>query len=299
MVKSVNKIGAAILGLGGMGQVHVQAAKDSPYINKVVGYEPDESNALKRWHELGIAVTTKLEDILRDEDIKVVYIASPNKVHCSQSVQCLKAGKAVLCEKPMGLNLQEAQEMLIAEAETGGYLQIGFELHFSKIYALVKEWIDQGKIGRPLNAICDYFCSEFHLKNSWRSANKGCFLIGEKLSHYLDLSRWWIGEEVEDVYCVNAPNFVSYFNHADNHHIVCKFTNGATSSLSFVMGTAEIYLGDPLQDMLLKQADDGHCLKYLIYGLTGLSKRMFSDVESVDGNSPMPQTGLQVRSLRL
>ena len=186
MVKSVNKIGAAILGLGGMGQVHVQAAKDSPYINKVVGYEPDESNALKRGHELGIAVTTKLEDILRDEDIKIVYIASPNEFHCSQSVQCLKAGKAVLCEKPMGLNLQEAQEMLIAEAETGGYLQIGFELHFSKMYALVKEWIDQGKIGRPLNAICNYFCSEFHLKNSWRSANKGCFLIVEKLSHYLD-----------------------------------------------------------------------------------------------------------------
>jgi predicted dehydrogenase len=268
MINPESKIDVAVLGLGEMGATHVKAAKDSPLIQRVLGYEPVAARAIQRGKELSVPATSELDRILRDPEIKLVYIASTNETHCELSEKSLRAGKAVLCEKPMGISLTEAQRMLEAERETGGFLQIGFELRYSKMYETVKKWIETGRIGRPLNSHCDYFCSEFHLRDSWRSRSSSG-LIPEKLCHYLDLPRWWFGDEVEEVHSVAAPNFVKYFNHSDNHQMISRFKGGAISSLTFVMGVAETFDGDPLQDALPQQADDGHRLTYLIYGTKG------------------------------
>lgn len=80
--------------------------------------------------------------------------------------------------------------------------------------------------------------SEFHLKDMWRSKSEGT-LIGEKLSHYIDLQRWFLGSPVLEVYSMSAPNAVTYFNHPDNHQINLRFANGAISNLNFVMHIAE------------------------------------------------------------
>lgn len=268
MSVTANTLGVAVLGLGNMGQTHVEAAKDSPYIVKIVGYEPKEEIAKKRGMELGIPTTTNLKSILDDRDIGIVYIACPNEFHCELTIASLKAGKNVLCEKPMGITLDEARLMLQAEKEAEGFLTMGFECRYSKMYTTVKDWIDRGLIGRPLNTHCDYHCCEFHMKDSWRSKHSGT-LIAEKLSHYLDLPRWWINDEVVEVVSMSAPNFVTYFRHHDNHQIMYKFENGAVSSLNFVMGVAESFDGDVLMDVLDRQAEDGHRLSYLIYGTKG------------------------------
>ena len=263
-----NKIDVAVLGLGGMGGTHVGAAKASPYVRNIYGYEPDQARAALRGRELGISATSDLASIMNNPEIKLVYIASINEVHTGQTEMAMRAGKAVLCEKPMGIDLSDARRMLAVEKETGGFLQIGFELHYSKMYMTVKDWIEQGLIGTPVNTQCRYYCSEFHLKDTWRSKSKGT-LIGEKLSHYLDLQRWWINSPVEEVFSMNAPNVVNYFNHPDNHQINLRFKNGAVSSLNFVMYIAETDHSDPLLEMLEKQSDDGHYLQYHIFGTKG------------------------------
>lgn len=224
------KLNCAVIGLGGMGGTHVKAAKESPYIDEIFGYEPDAARAEKRGKELEIQATDNLDSIWNNSDIKLVYIASTNEVHCTQTIQAMEAGKAVLVEKPLGINLEEARKTIEVKQKTGAFLQVGFELHYSKLYQTVKKWIDNGLIGRPLNSHCAYYCSEFHLKNSWRSKSEGAFLIGEKLSHYLDLPLWWFNDHIEDVYAVSAPNFVPYFKHHDNHQITYRFKNDAVSS---------------------------------------------------------------------
>lgn len=263
-----SKIDVAVLGLGGMGGTHVGAAKASPYVRNIYGYEPDQERAALRGKELGISATSDLNSIMNNPEIKLVYIASINEAHTGQTEMAMRAGKAVLCEKPMGIDLSDARRMLAVEKENGGFLQIGFELHYSKMYMTVKDWIEQGLIGTPVNTQCRYYCSEFHLKDTWRSKSKGT-LIGEKLSHYLDLQRWWINSPVEEVFSMNAPNVVNYFNHPDNHQINLRFKNGAVSSLNFVMYIAETDHSDPLLEMLEKQSDDGHYLQYHIFGTKG------------------------------
>lgn len=262
------QIGVAILGIGKMGGTHVEAAKASPYINRIIGYEPDIERAQMRGKELEIDATSDLNSILNNSKINLIYIASPNATHVDLAIEALHAGKAVLCEKPMGETLKDAQRLITAEQETGTFLQIGFELRYSKMYTTVKNWIDQGLIGIPVNCHCRYYCSEFHLKNSWRSNSSGT-LIGEKLSHYLDAQRWFIGNHVEEVFSLQAPNAVEYFNHPDNHNINLRFANGAVSNLNFVMHIAETDHGDPLLDILDKQSDDGHSLQFHIFGTKG------------------------------
>ena len=202
----MEKINIAVLGLGGMGGTHVGAAKASPYVDKIYGYEPDQARREMRAKELNIIPAT-LEEILADPTIKMVSIAASNDAHVPLAEASLRAGKAVLCEKPMGDTLEEAERLIKVKNETNGWLQIGFELHYSKMYQQVKQWIDEGKLGDVVNVQCRYYCCEFHKKNSWRSKNYGSFLIGEKLSHYLDLQRWFFSntEVPATVYSLSAP----------------------------------------------------------------------------------------------
>ncbi len=261
----IGKIDAAVVGLGKMGGMHVKAAKDSPHVDRVYGYEPDKARAALRGAELGIEATNDLDSILKNPRVKLVFIAAVNSAHAALTEKALAAGKAVMCEKPMGETLDEARRMLRAEKSSGNFLQIGFELRYSKLYALAKEWIDEGLIGTPLNCHCVYYCSEFHGKGTWRSESPGT-LIGEKLSHYIDLQRWFIGDEIEEVYSMNAPNAVKHFNHQMNF----RFKNGAVSNLNFVMYMGEHAESDPLVDLLTKQSEDGHCLQYSIMGTGGI-----------------------------
>ena len=262
------KIKAAVLGLGNMGKTHVEAAKDSLWVSGVIGYEPDKERAEARGKELGIKTTSDLNEILNDPDIRLVTIASPNHTHTELTEQALRAGKAVLCEKPMGEDLEAAKRMVDVQKETGGWLQLGFEMHYCTMYMKAKEWIDQGLIGDVVNVHCRYFSSEFHCKNTWRSNSKGS-LIGEKLSHYLDFQRWVIGAPVDEVYSMHAPKVVEYFNHPDNHQINIRFANDAIATLIFNMFLPETDESDPLLDVLEKQSDDGHYLQYYIFGSEG------------------------------
>jgi predicted dehydrogenase len=146
-------------------------------------------------------------------------------------------------------------------------------LHYSKLYQIAKEWIDAGKIGEPVNIQTRYFCCEFHRKDNWRSNSTGSFLIGEKLSHYLDLQRYFFGEQFESIYSLSSRKVVPYFRHRDNHQIMTKYPNGKVAVLNFIMYLAETDFDelsrDPLIDLMEKQADDGCSLSYHICGTRG------------------------------
>src|SRR5438270_797763 len=84
----------------------------------------------------------------------------------------------------------------------------------------------QGLRGRVLNTQCTYSTSAWGRHNVWRAstATSGG-MFGEKLSHYVDLVRWWVGDEVEEVYAVAAPNVISYYEVHDNYHCSYRFKN--------------------------------------------------------------------------
>ena len=94
-------------------------------------------------------------------------------------------------------------------------------------------------------------------------------MFAEKLSHYVDLPRWWIGSDVVDVASFSAPNTIPYYEVRDNYHTTYRFANGAVSHLTFMMGPAAHFQGDPLQNVIDQQKDDGHDLRYTVVGTKG------------------------------
>lgn len=263
----------AVLGGGQMGLHVIEHLRDSPLVRGITVFDPKPERREELEKEHGIKTTGTLEDVLNDPAVRLVFITAPNDAHKDLAVRALEAGKAVMCEKPMATNLADAEAMVEAAERTQGFLQIGFELRYSRLYTTVKDWIDQGKLGRVVNSQCTYCTSAWGRHNVWRaSSGTSGGMFGEKLSHYVDLVRWWIGDEVEEVYSVNAPNVIPYYEVRDNYHFTYRFKSGAVSQLTFMMAPAATFKGDPLQNAVSQQAGDGHMLRYMVYGEKGAAE---------------------------
>jgi len=266
----MKKTDVAILGTGAMGRTVISHLKHSDHVNRIVGYDIDDNARTLAQEKCQIQTTDDLNVILNNTDIKVAFVTASNAAHCDLTVAALRAGKAVMCEKPIAATIEDSKRVVEEAERLGAFLQIGFELRYSLLYKQVKDWIDQGLLGKVVNTHCKYICSEFHHKGSWRNRLSTCGgMFGEKLSHYVDLPRWWIDQPVKDVYTACAPNTVPYYEVRDNYHCVYRFQNGAVSALTFVMHLGETFDGDPLGDHLDRQKDDGHELRYLITGTKG------------------------------
>jgi predicted dehydrogenase len=272
-MSSSNAIEVAILGCGQMGENVIQHLGDSPLVRAITVFDrhPERMERLKQSH--GVKTSNSLKQVLENPEIRLVFITAPNNAHKDLTVAALEAGKAVMCEKPMATTLADAEAMVAAAERTRGFLQIGFELRYSHLYTAVKDWIDRGLLGRVLNTHCFYGSSAWGRHDAWRAGSETSGgMFGEKLSHYVDLPRWWIEGEVEEVYATCAPNVISYYEVHDNYHCTYRFRSGAVSHLTFMMGPAATFKGDPLQNAVSQQAGDGHMLRYMIYGDKGAAE---------------------------
>jgi predicted dehydrogenase len=266
-------VDVAVLGSGQMGENVIRHLGDSPLVRSINVFDqhPERMELLKQRH--GVKISESLERILQDPDIRLVFITASNNAHKDLTIAALEAGKAVMCEKPMATTLGDAAAMVEAAERTKGFLQVGFELRYSHLYTQIKEWVGQGLLGRVLNTHCLYCSSAWGRHDVWRAGSRTSGgMFGEKLSHYVDLPRWWIGDEVEDVYATCAPNVIPYYEVHDNFHCTYRFKNGAVSHLTFMMGPAASFRGDPLQNAVSQQTGDGHVLRYMIYGEKGAAE---------------------------
>ncbi len=136
---------------------------------------------------------------LLNQDIDAVIVTSENAKHKEHVIAAAKAGKHVLCEKPISTNIRDAQEMIDACREHGVILQTAFPVRFNSAIIRAKQMIDEGKLGRILA-----------IKGTNRGQNPGGWFIEPSLSgggavidhtvHVVDVMRWFMGAEVKEVY---------------------------------------------------------------------------------------------------
>ena len=268
----VAPISVAVLGVGGMGCSVIGHLKECKPVGRIVAYDVDAKRLDQVRQSEKVDATADLGAILSDKSITLVFITASNYAHKDLTMKSLAAGKAVMCEKPMAATLADATAMVEAAERRHGFLQIGFEARYSKLYMRIKEWIDAGLLGRVVNTNCYYMTSCFG-KKEWRVKKGVCGnMFGEKLSHYVDLPRWWIGAPVEEVTSYCAPNTVPYMEVRDNYQTSYRFTGGAVSHLTYMMGPPSTFRGDPLQNFINQQIGDGHALRYLVAGTAGAAE---------------------------
>ncbi len=92
-----------------------------------------------------------------DASVDMVYIASPHNAHFEAAKMLLEAGKPVLCEKPMTVNARQARELIALSRTNGVFLMEAMWTRFLPLYGRVREWLDEGRIGRP-RLVSSAFC---------------------------------------------------------------------------------------------------------------------------------------------
>jgi predicted dehydrogenase len=100
---------------------------------------------------------TRWEDLVRDEQIDAVYVATPVDLHADVTIAALEAGKHVLCEKPMAINVAECDRMITAARENGVLLGVAYYRRLYPVVRRIKELIEGGAIGRPVVAQINAF----------------------------------------------------------------------------------------------------------------------------------------------
>ena len=144
-------IKVGIIGCGKIAQVrHIPEYAANPN-TKVYGfYDINLARAEELAKQYGGKAYASYEELLADPEIVAVSVCAANHVHAEITIAALKAGKHVLCEKPMAVTLEECEAMVAAAEESGKYLMIGQNQRLAKAHAKAKELIAQGAIGKVL-----------------------------------------------------------------------------------------------------------------------------------------------------
>ena len=144
-------IKVGIIGCGKIAQVrHIPEYAANPNAEVYGFYDINQARAEALAAKYGGKAFASYEELLADPEIEAVSVCAANHAHAEISIAALKAGKHVLCEKPMAVTLEECEAMVAAARESGKYLMIGQNQRLAKAHAKAKELIEQGAIGKVL-----------------------------------------------------------------------------------------------------------------------------------------------------
>jgi predicted dehydrogenase len=150
------KLRTAVIGLGmGVGHLHGYRACPRAEMAAICDVNEERLHAVQKEFDIPLAFTS-YEELLSRDDIDAVSVALPNFLHAPVSIAAAKAGKHVLCEKPMSTNAKDAQKMVDAATDAGVHLQIMFNNRFRGDIQLLKRYIADGELGDIYYAKCGW-----------------------------------------------------------------------------------------------------------------------------------------------
>jgi predicted dehydrogenase len=196
----MRKIKMGVLGVGEMGKRHAENLRRLvPGAELIAIADVAEARAKQVAEELEVEhAFGSLEAMLELKGLQAVLIATPDKFHAQTVIQAAKAGKDILCEKPLALTMADAYAALDAVGRTGVRLQVGFMRRYDPAHAAAMKRIEAGEIGTPL-----IFKSVGRDKDeppmaAYQSGVNGMILYNSTI-HDFDLARWMMRDEVAEV----------------------------------------------------------------------------------------------------
>ncbi|MEN8503576.1 MULTISPECIES: Gfo/Idh/MocA family protein [Paraburkholderia] len=206
----MKKLNVALVGTGFMGKAHSIATAVVPIlfgspieIERKVIVDIDEELARDAAKQYGFAEhATDWREVVSRPDIDIVDICTPNDTHAPIAIAAAKAGKHVMCEKPMAMTVEDAEAMYAAAKETGVVTMVSYNYRHTPALQMAKRLIDEGRIGQILT-FRGYYLQDWGADPStplsWRfnKAKAGSGTLGDIGTHVIDAARLLVGEFVE------------------------------------------------------------------------------------------------------
>jgi predicted dehydrogenase len=196
----ISELGAAVVGTGFIGAVHVEALRRlGVNVAGVVGSSPERASAstidpLPRVYQ-------SLEDALADPAVDVVHVATPNWLHYQQVKVCLAAGKHVVCEKPLTTSSAQSAELVDLAESSGAVHCTNFNLRFYPQVQEARYRILGGRVGEVWNVHGSYLQDWLLLPTDWNwrldpEQGGAVRAVGDIGSHWLDMAQFVTGKRV-------------------------------------------------------------------------------------------------------
>jgi len=197
-------IKAAIVGTGFIGPAHLEALRRIPNVEVVALVEVNQALADEKAKQLGIPRAYVFADMLKQDDIDVVHICTPNFLHYSQAKAVLEAEKHVICEKPLAISLQEAEDLVKIAKTTGLVNAVHFNLRYYPMVRQMKVMREKGELGEVYSIMGSYLQDWLFLQTdyNWRlepDKSGDSRAIADIGSHLLDITEYVTGLKITQV----------------------------------------------------------------------------------------------------
>lgn len=188
------KIG--VLGCGGFGLFALQQFTQVPGVRLAGMAGTTRPAALAAAQRYGLEDVVEVDRLLELPTVDLVYISTPPFLHYEQSKRALEAGKHVICEKPLALRVEEADELVALAQKSGRLLVANLMQRYNPLYSIVAKVIEQQPLGEFLHGYFENYASDENLPSEhwfWdRSKSGGIFV--EHGVHFFDMLSGWLGE---------------------------------------------------------------------------------------------------------
>ncbi len=241
------KLGAAVVGLGLVASEHIKAYLANPRCEVVALCSRDESRARAIATQFGLArcrVYTSLDALLKQDDVDIVSICTPNHLHVEQGIAVAQARKHLVLEKPIALDIESARRLERAVAEARIKNVVCFVLHWYPRFVNQMAICRSGAIGDVFFADCEYLHG--HLERyasqwrwTWKKSIAGSTLLQGGI-HAVDALRQFIPAAAVEVTAYGHGHTPPY-EYPPTVVGIVKFTNGAVAKLTSSFETAMPY----------------------------------------------------------
>lgn len=236
------KLSIALIGSGRAGMIHARNFKGSvPYAKIVAVCDPIEEAAKAAAEELEIDTWyTDYMQVIENEQIDAIIVATPTKYHCEIVIAAANAGKHILCEKPMAMTVEECNRMDEAAKRNGVVLQIGFMRRFDVSFMEARKMVDAGEIGDVVMVRSNTRGPS--IPKPWMyDISKSNGPLAEVCSHDIDSLRWFTGSDFQTIFAIGGnfrcPDAKAEFpDFYDNVTLNAEFKNGCQGIIDGAQG---------------------------------------------------------------
>ena len=237
----------ALIGCGRIAVNHIKAALNNKLdIVAVCDVLPEAMETLLAKHglekDVSIKRYTDYQTMLAENDLQLVSIATESGIHAQIALDCIDAGVNVIIEKPMAMNMADAEEIIRRSEEKGVKVSACHQNRFNIAVQETRRALEAGRFGKLSHGSIHVRWNRnqgYYDQAPWRGTwaqDGGCLM--NQCIHGIDLLRWMMGDEVEEVYGATRQQFHDYLEAEDVGMAVVKFKNGAIGTIE---GTTNVY----------------------------------------------------------